>query len=79
MELKEYAKNNFKIIGFDESSNTFSGTYARLMSCKFGECQLSYSNGKYNKEKIMYRPISGYIEDNEHKLIIYRDVVDDLH
>ncbi len=74
-ELKEYINSEFKIIGFDESSHIRSGTYALLMSCKFGECQIKFSNGKYEKEKIMYRPISGYIEDNEHKLIIYRDVI----
>ena len=41
-ELKDYINKEFKIIGFDESSNTFSGTYARLASFKFGEGQVIY-------------------------------------
>ncbi|MFX1258902.1 MAG: hypothetical protein ACFFAN_13675 [Promethearchaeota archaeon] len=77
-ELKKYIENGYKIIGFDESSNTFSGTYAKLASFKFGECQLTYENGAYIKELIMYKPISAYIEDNEHKLIIYRDVIENF-
>lgn len=71
----DFIENGVKIIGFDESSNTFSGTYARLASYKFGECQITYSDGKYRKERIMYPPILAYIEDNDHKLIIYRDVI----
>ncbi|MFX1275809.1 MAG: hypothetical protein ACFFBP_16770 [Promethearchaeota archaeon] len=74
-ELKDLLQHDFKIIGFDESSNTFSGTYARLASFKFGEGQLTFKNGKYQKELIMYKPITAYIEDNEHKLIIYRYVI----
>ena len=35
IELKDYVNKNLKIIGFDESSNTFSGTYAKLGSFKF--------------------------------------------
>ena len=77
-ELTEYIDNNYKIIGFDESSNTFSGTYAKLASFKFGECQIRFKNGEYIKEKIMYKPISTYIEDNEHKLIIYQTVIENF-
>ncbi|MFX1317328.1 MAG: hypothetical protein ACFE9T_15805, partial [Promethearchaeota archaeon] len=77
-DLKDYMENNFKIIGFDESSNTFNGTYAKLASFKFGEGQISYNNSKYNLRKVMYKPISCYIEDNEHKLIIYKTVIENF-
>ncbi len=73
--LNSYVKKGYRIIGFDESSNTMTGTYALLASFKFGECQLTFNDGKYQKEKIMYPPITAYIEDNDHKLIIYRDVI----
>ncbi|MHA1275128.1 MAG: hypothetical protein ACTSPD_01460 [Promethearchaeota archaeon] len=76
--LSDFINSGIKIIGFDESSNTFPGTYARLASFKFGECQVSFKNGKYNVEKIMYKPINGYIEDNEHKLIIYKTVIENF-
>ena len=74
-EITDYFDKGYKIIGFDESSNTFKGTYAQLACFKFGECQTIYSEGKYRKELIMYRPVEAYIEDNDHKLIIYRDVI----
>jgi hypothetical protein len=77
-ELTQYIDDGYKIIGFDESSNTFSGTYAKLASFKFGECQIILKNGKYQIDKIMYKPISTYIEDNEHKLIIYRTVIENF-
>ena len=77
-ESTDYIKDGYKIIGFDESSNTFSGTYARLASFKFGEGQLAYKDGKYEIQKIMYRPITSYIEDNEHKLIIYKTVIENF-
>ena len=77
-DFTDYIDNNYKIIGFDESSNTFSGTYAKLASFKFGEGQLTYKNGKYKKKLIMYKPISAYIEDNEHKLIIYKTVIENF-
>jgi len=76
--LNDYIDKNYRIIGFDESSNTFSGTYAKLASFKFGEGQVTFENGKYKKELIMYKPISAYIEDNEHKLIIYKTVIDNF-
>lgn len=75
-ELREYINNGFKIIGFDESSYTNNGTYGKLSSFKFGECQLEFENGKYSKHLIMYKPIYAYIEDNVHKLIIYKDIID---
>ena len=78
IELKDYVNKNLKIIGFDESSNTFSGTYAKLGSFKFGECQINFEDGKYKIEKIMYKPITSYIEDNEHKLIIYKTVIENF-
>ncbi|MFX1568354.1 MAG: hypothetical protein ACFFCV_08295 [Promethearchaeota archaeon] len=78
VELVDYVDNGFKIIGFDESSNTLSGTYARLGSFKFGEGQITLIDGKYNIEKIMYKPITTYIEDNEHKLIIYQTVIENF-
>lgn len=74
-DLNDYVNNNFKIIGFDESSYSFPGTYAKLASFKFGESQIIYKNGKYDLQKVMYKPISCYIEDNEHKLIIYKTVI----
>ncbi|MFX1480097.1 MAG: hypothetical protein ACFFCI_18410 [Promethearchaeota archaeon] len=74
-EITDYIDRGYKIIGFDESSNTLKGTYAQLACFKFGECQTTYSEGKYQKELIMYKPIEAYIEDNDHKLIIYRDVI----
>jgi len=77
-ESKEYIKDNYKIIGFDESSSTFSGTYAKLAFFKFGEGQIIFKDGKYKIEKIMYKPISSYIEDNEHKLIIYKTVIENF-
>jgi len=73
--LKDYVDGDYKIIGFDESSNTRSWTYSKLASFKFGECQLSFKDGKYHKELIMYKPILTYIEDNKHKLIIYKTVI----
>lgn len=77
-ELFDYINKDFKIIGFDESSNTLSGTYAKLASFKFGECQVTFKDGKYHKEKIMYKPITTYIEDNEHKLVIYKTVIENF-
>jgi hypothetical protein len=77
-ESKDYIKDNYKIIGFDESSSTFSGTYAKLAFFKFGEGQIMFKDGKYKIEKIMYKPISSYIEDNEHKLIIYKTVIENF-
>ena len=77
-ELTEYIDDGYKIIGFDESSNTLSGTYAKLASFKFGECQVMFKNGEYYIEKIMYKPINTYIEDNEHKLIIYQTVIENF-
>ena len=77
-EILDYANKGFKIIGFDESSYTFSGTYARLAAFKFGEGQVTFENGKYNIENIMYKPIMTYIEDNEHKLIIYKTVIENF-
>ena len=44
--LNDYIDKNYRIIGFDESSNTFSGTYAKLASFKFGEGQVTFENGK---------------------------------
>ncbi|MFX0136826.1 MAG: hypothetical protein ACFFDN_24525 [Candidatus Hodarchaeota archaeon] len=78
VELIDYVDRAFKIIGFDESSNTFSGTYARLGSFKFGEGQVSFEDDKYKIEKTMYKPINTYIEDNEHKLIIYQTVIENF-
>ncbi len=77
-DLHDYIKNDFKIIGFDESSNTLNGTYSKLAFFKFGEGQVSFKDGKYYKEKIMYKPINTYIEDNEHKLIIYKVVIENF-
>lgn len=77
-ELKDYINEGYTIIGFDESSYTSSGTYARLATFKFGEGQLSFENGKYKIQKIMYKPITSYIEDNEHKLIIYKTVIENF-
>ena len=77
-DLQDYIENDYKIIGFDESSNTFPGTYAKLASFKFGEGEISYKHGKYHIQKIMYKPISCYIEDNEHKLIIYKTVIENF-
>jgi hypothetical protein len=48
-ESMNYVRDNYEIIGFDESSNTFSGTYAKLASFKFGECHLTFKNGEYQK------------------------------
>ncbi len=77
-EKMDYMDKGFKIIGFDESSNTFSGTYARLAAFKFGESQVKFEKGKYKIENIMYEPITTYIEDNEHKLIIYKTVIENF-
>ncbi len=77
-ELKDYMDEGYTIIGFDESSTTFSGTYARLAGFKFGEAQLQLKDGRYDEKIYMYKPIHAYIEDNEHKLIIYRDVIEDF-
>ena len=57
-ELFDYINDDYKIIGFDESSNTLSGTYAKLASFKFGEGQVTFKDGIYHKEKIMYKPIT---------------------
>ncbi len=77
-ELDDYINNDYTIIGFDESSYTNSGTYGKIAAFKFGECQVKIENAKYKKELIMYKPIYAYIEDNVHKLIIYRDVIDNF-
>ncbi|MFX0009898.1 MAG: hypothetical protein ACFE9R_06265 [Candidatus Hermodarchaeota archaeon] len=77
-DSSEYIEKDFKIIGFDESSYTNSGTYGKIASFKFGECQINYKDGKYKKNLVMYRPIFAYIEDNVHKLIIYRDVIENF-
>jgi hypothetical protein len=77
-KLDDYIDNKYRIIGFDESSNTLSGTYAKLSSFKFGEGQIIFENGKYKKDLIMYKPISAYIEDNEHKLIMYKTVIENF-
>ncbi len=74
-EFREYVHKGFKVIGFDESQYTNMGTYGILASFKFGECQLTFKNGRYDKRIIMYKPIQAYIEDNVHKLIIYKDVI----
>ncbi|MFX1394399.1 MAG: hypothetical protein ACFFAH_12605 [Promethearchaeota archaeon] len=74
-DLRDFIRDKYRIIGFDESSNTLPGTYAKLASFKFGECQITFEEDKYKIEKIMYKPISCYIEDNEHKLIIYKTVI----
>ena len=75
-DLKDCITNDYKIVGFDESSYTNSGTYGKLAAFKFGEAQVKYKEEKFYKELIMYKPIYAYIEDNVHKLIIYRDVID---
>lgn len=77
-DLKDYITNDYKIVGFDESSYTNSGTYGRLAAFKFGEAQIKYKDGKFFKELIMYKPIYAYIEDNVHKLIIYRDIIENF-
>ncbi|MFW9950515.1 MAG: DNA double-strand break repair nuclease NurA [Candidatus Thorarchaeota archaeon] len=74
-ELKEYIDKDYILVGFDESSNTFPGTYGKLASFKFGECHVSLKNGKYEKNLIMYKPLLAYIEDNLHKLTIYKQVI----
>ncbi|MFX0074989.1 MAG: hypothetical protein ACFE96_06070 [Candidatus Hermodarchaeota archaeon] len=74
----DFIEEDFKIIGFDESSYTNAGTYGRIAAFKFGECQVSYKNSEYKKKKIMYKPIFAYIEDNLHKLVIYRDVIENF-
>ncbi len=75
-ELRDYIDNGYTLIGFDESSNTFSGTYGKLASFKFGECHNSFENGRYKKKLIMYKPTLAYIEDNLHKLTIYKEVIE---
>ena len=72
----DYVDKDFKIIGFDESSYTNTGTYGKIAAFKFGECQIKYKNGEYKKNLVMYKPIFAYIEDNLHKLVIYRDVIE---
>jgi hypothetical protein len=74
-ELSEYVDEGYTLVGFDESSNTFPGTYGKLASFKFGECHVSLENGKYEKNLIMYKPLLAYIEDNLHKLMIYKEVI----
>jgi hypothetical protein len=74
-ELKKYIDEGYTLIGFDESSNTFPGTYGKLASFKFGECHISLKDGQYQKNLIMYKPILAYIEDNLHKLTIYKEVI----
>jgi hypothetical protein len=74
-ELKDYVKQGYILVGFDESSNTFPGTYGKLTSFKFGECHVSLRDGQYQKNMIMYKPLLAYIEDNLHKLTIYREVI----
>ncbi|MFW9951590.1 MAG: DNA double-strand break repair nuclease NurA [Candidatus Thorarchaeota archaeon] len=74
-ELEEYVNQGFTLVGFDESSNTFPGTYGKLASFKFGECQVSLVDGKYHKNLIMYKPLLAYVEDNLHKLTIYKNVI----
>ncbi|MFX0072682.1 MAG: hypothetical protein ACFFAO_16480 [Candidatus Hermodarchaeota archaeon] len=77
-DLSDFVDDNYKIIGFDESSITRSGTYAKIGCFKFGEGQVTFQNGKYKKKLIMYKPINAYIEDNEHKLTIYRTVIENF-
>ncbi|MFO8018136.1 MAG: hypothetical protein R6U96_05835 [Promethearchaeia archaeon] len=72
--LMDYVNNDYTIVAFDESSRSYSGTYARLAYCKFGEGQLKFDGDKYEKEKIMYSPIDGYIRDDVHKLKIYKNI-----
>jgi hypothetical protein len=74
----EYSDRDYKIIGFDESSYTNTGTYGKIAGFKFGESQINYKNGEYKKDLIMYKPIFAYIEDNLHKLVIYRDVIENF-
>ncbi len=78
--LEEYIENKIRIIGFDESSKTCPRTsdYAKLLICKFGEGQISFTDGKYKREKIMYKPITAYIEDNRHKLTLYKEVIENF-
>ena len=77
-DLSDYIDEDYKIIAFDESSYTNTGTYGKIAAFKFGECQINYKNGKYKKDLIMYKPIFAYIEDNVHKLVIYRDVIENF-
>ncbi|MHA2287174.1 MAG: hypothetical protein ACXABG_00180 [Promethearchaeota archaeon] len=74
----DYTDKNFKVIGFDESSYTNTGTYGKIAAFKFGECQINYNNSEYKKNLVMYKPIFAYIEDNLHKLVIYRDVIENF-
>jgi len=78
--LEDYIENRIKIVGFDESSKTWPNTsnYAKLLICKFGEGQISFKDEKYIKEKIMYKPITAYIEDNKHKLTLYKEVIENF-
>ena len=77
-ELEEYINQDYRIIGFDESSNTFPGTYGKLASFKCGECEVTFKNGRYNKELVMYKPTLVYIEDNLHKLKVYKEVIENF-
>ncbi len=78
--IEDYIENQVKIIGFDESSKTCpkSSDYAKLLICKFGEGHISFKDGKYIREKIMYKPITAYIEDNDHKLMVYKEVIENF-
>ncbi|MFO8018135.1 MAG: hypothetical protein R6U96_05830 [Promethearchaeia archaeon] len=71
----QYIKKDCKIIGFDESSKTCSGTYSKLSVYKFGEGQIAYKNDKYDKDLTMFEPMIAYIEDDDHKLKIYKSII----
>ncbi|MFX0133271.1 MAG: DNA double-strand break repair nuclease NurA [Candidatus Hodarchaeota archaeon] len=67
-----YFKNNFTVVAFDESSFSITGTYAKLVSLKFGECHQTPDGNRWNIKQYAYRPTLVYLEDSSQKITIYK-------
>lgn len=73
-----FLKNGGLLVGFDESSTSRSGTYAKLSCFKFGESQVSFEDAKYKYRNYMYEPLFGYIEDSYQKIKVYTSAIENF-
>lgn len=69
---EDYYLNNYIIVGFDESSYSIAGTYAKLTTMKFGECHQVSDGKSWKIQKYVYKPMTLYLEDSSHKIEMYK-------
>jgi len=69
---ESFFKDNVTLVAFDESSFSIRGTYARLVSMKFGECHQTPRENRWEIKQYAYKPTLIYLEDTSQKISIYK-------